>query len=199
MCGTPARQGLSGLLSSCSGTLHQTGMYMKGPITCKGFSHVKGAVRLRQRIGYPGYHETYGLSYCDPNWASEKTRKSPSFTNADHAFRHQSRRESWRRLLGPLWTERATFPSPLCSLEERCLVGLEVSLHVSSSALQHNASSACEGISSVLDHLLIKKFEVLQRRVKSCQSPFGCESHVQYGACLNQKNLVQGNVCLSQC
>jgi hypothetical protein len=26
--------------------------------------------------------------------------------------------------------------------------------------------------------------------VKSCESPFGCESHVHYGACLNQKNLV---------
>jgi hypothetical protein len=40
-------------------------MYMNGPITCKGFSHVKEAARLRQRIGYHGYHETYGLGYCD--------------------------------------------------------------------------------------------------------------------------------------
>jgi hypothetical protein len=38
---------------------------MKGQITCKGFSHVKEAARLRQRIGYRGYHETYGLGYCD--------------------------------------------------------------------------------------------------------------------------------------
>jgi len=143
---------------------------MKGPITCKGFSHVKGAVRLRQQIGYSGYHETYGFGYCDPNWASEKTRKSASFTNADHAFRHQSRRESWRRLLGLLRAERATFPSLLCGLEERSFVGLEVSLHVSPPA-PHNVSSPREGISSVLDHLLVNS-EFLERRVKSCESLF---------------------------
>ena len=65
MCGTPARQGLSGLLSSFSGTLHQVNMYMKGQITCKVFSHVEEVARLRQRIGYHDYHETCGLGYCD--------------------------------------------------------------------------------------------------------------------------------------